>query len=150
MLTAVDDACIVFGLSATIVVCWPVTTALGGDGLGAIRRATHEQSGGHAAIAEAARSMKDVTQQLWRTTEEQTRSLSQIGESVEGVRDHAAVIHNAVESQSGSCAKSVQLLEELASHAESNEARVHEMEDALLAMLEESQKLREDVHRFDL
>jgi methyl-accepting chemotaxis protein len=119
-------------------------------GVDEIRAAGSEQEKGNEIVYHGAVAMREVAQQVRSTTEEQARGSGRIRESVDGVRDAVEQINSSLQEQSAACRSVVEFLEEVSSRTQSNEVSARRMDEATKELLRESERLREDVHCFQI
>jgi methyl-accepting chemotaxis protein len=119
-------------------------------GVDEIRSAGNEQERGNEVVYRGVIAMREVAQQVRGTTEEQARGSGRIRESVDGVRDAVEQINSSLQEQSVACRSVVEFLEEVSSRTQSNEVSARRMDEATRELLRESERLREDVHRFQV
>jgi len=117
-------------------------------GVEQISTAGSEQDRANEIVYRSAVTMREVAQQVTRTTEEQARGFSRIRESVEGVREAVESINLSLQDQSSACSQVAGYLEQVFDGTRSNEEAAQRMGGSMRDLLEQAEKLREDVARF--
>jgi methyl-accepting chemotaxis protein len=117
-------------------------------GVDQISTAGSEQDRANEIVYRSAVTMREVAQQVTRTTEEQARGFSRIRESVEGVREAVESINVSLQDQSSACSQVAGYLEQVFDGTRSNEEAAQRMGGSMRDLLEQAEKLREDVARF--
>jgi methyl-accepting chemotaxis protein len=117
-------------------------------GVEQISTAGNEQDRANEIVYRSAVTMREVAQQVTRTTEEQARGFSRIRESVEGVREAVESINLSLQDQSSACSQVAGFLEQVFDGTRSNEEAAQRMGGSMRDLVEQAEKLREDVARF--
>jgi len=113
-----------------------------------IHQASYEQDRGNDVILRSVVSMRDIAQQLQTTTGEQARGSLRISESIEGVRSATKAINDALLAQSRGCKDVAVFLEEVAGRSHRNDELAELLDGVTKQLLDQANKLREDVDRF--